>query len=209
MTTDNEKVIMRKEKVVKMFRENPDLTGIDIANIMGVSRQYVSSKLREVGEDTRKRQKEVLEMKYRKLEEEFIKRYTIDTTLRDMIEYLGASQSVVVKISERLNLQFRAKADDRKERRVMEILELREKGYILKEIGKELDVSFGYVSRIIRWGRDSGITTAEEARKRVEDTEEAIEAMVQNHLEEAEREGLLEHEDGEGETGTRRTNGRK
>lgn len=150
----NESTLM-KEKVVKLFRENTDMMGTDIADKLGVTRQYVAKVLTEAGENSMQRQKDITELRYQKLEKEYIDLFSEELTMDEMAEMLGVTPSVVAKISKRTNLRFRTLADLRKRNRVKEIEDLREQGLTLREVAGELGITIGYVTRMVRWGRDN------------------------------------------------------
>lgn len=148
------KKVYKKDKVLNMFKENEDLMATDIADKLGVSRQYVARILKQAGQDTRKRQKELTEDHYLELEKKYRELYSIDTSLKEMTEKLGVSSTVVNKVSIRTGLRLRSLADIRKCLLYKEILLARKEGKTFQVIADEQEVTRGYIQRIFRWGKD-------------------------------------------------------
>ena len=164
----SDETLQMKDKVVKMFQEDTGIMGRDIADELGVSRQYVAKILHNAGENAMQRQKDVTEARYRKLEKEYVKHYSTDITMTDMAELLGVSPSIVSKISKRTNLRFRSLADERKSKWVKDIAKLRETGKTLQEVADIHDVAISYITRMVKWGREQEEKLKEDIYKKEE-----------------------------------------
>lgn len=176
-----------KDKVVRLFRENPLMMANDIAEELGVTRQYVSRMLNKAGENAMQRQKDVTKEKYRRMEEDFKKYYEQGVSLKEMRELLGVPQSVVYKLQKTLDLYFLDLSDMRKVKWVNNISERKKKGMLNKDIAEEFGVSKGYISRLIKWGRDNP-----ELVKQYNESEEHKEIMSKELKEELDEEKSTE-----------------
>lgn len=176
-------IVNQKDRVVDIFRNNPNMMGTDIAEELGVTRQYVAKVLHEAGEDAMQRQKDVTEARYKQWEREFVEKYSPDTTMREMAETLGISMSMVTRISNRLGLKFRTLANVRKLERYTEIMKLREKGMTMKEVGEEIGVTIGYVQRMVRWGREQLEKEEVAIKKALKDIKKAKKTLQEENQE--------------------------
>lgn len=145
---------LKKDLVVQMFRENKTMLGAHIAEELGVSKQYVARILAEAGEDSAQRKKELMDLEYKKLEEKFREHYYDGVTGKQMEELLGIKKFGVQTLVKRTGLKFGDMVDKRKWWLVLDIKKLREEGKTLQEVANTLEVTIGYVMKLLRWSRE-------------------------------------------------------
>ena len=144
-----------KDRVVRVFKENPYMLANDVAEELGVTRQYVSKVLKKAGVDVKIRSKEVIAHNIKKKEDTFMEYFKEGATIKEMRDKMGISQAELYQIQTTLGVKFNDLRDMRRARLVNKIRNEIENGKIKKDIAKELGISKGYISTTLRWGREN------------------------------------------------------
>lgn len=144
---------LKKAKVAQYFLDNPDLTLRQIGKDCGVTTQYVSKVLKQMGVNGKAHRKVERSKKDDELRVEFLDIFNSqDVTREEIAKLLNVSESKVVQLAKESYVSFRVKEKERK-------FKVAKKAHYLdtvvrmkrSEIAYELDVTQSYIKPLIEF----------------------------------------------------------
>lgn len=144
---------LKKAKVAQYFLDNPDLTLRKIGQDCGVTTQYVSKVLKQMGVNGKAHRKVERGKKDDELRVEFLEIFNSqDVTREEIANLLDVSESKVVQLAKECFVSFRVKEKERK-------FKVAKKAHYLdtvvrmkrSEIAYELDVTQSYIKPLIEF----------------------------------------------------------